>query len=87
MDLAHNLDNIQLNAQAIQLEVSPGCVKTAVLHMVDPEVASPADTRVSAMHERDPIHTMMFDIKGLLLTANKAALPPHKYHHGPNFQH
>ena len=64
--------------QAIQVETSPGCVETGILHMIDTNVASPADTRVSAMHERDPIHTMMFNTEGVLLTANKAAL--HAFH-------
>ena len=60
--------------QPIQLETAPGCVVTALMHMIEGEQAGIADTRACAMHAYDPIHTMMFDNEGTLLTANKAAL-------------
>ncbi len=44
------------------------------MHIIEAEQASISDTRVCAMHDRDPIHTMMFNAEGNLLTANKAAL-------------
>ena len=44
------------------------------MHMIEGEQASIADTRACAMHAYDPIHTMMFNNEGTLLTANKAAL-------------
>lgn len=44
------------------------------MHIIEPEQSSIADSRVSAMHDRDPIHTMLYDSKGMLLSANKAAM-------------
>ncbi|DBB02619.1 TPA: putative 3',5'-cyclic phosphodiesterase pde-3 [Trebouxia sp. C0006] len=61
-------------SKPIQLETSPGCVETAAMHIIEPEQASIADSRVCAMHDRDPIHTMLYDSKGVLLSANKAAM-------------
>lgn len=52
----------------------PGRVENALLHVLDTEQTSHAELRVSAMHDRSPIHTFLFDSQGLLLTANKAAL-------------
>ena len=44
------------------------------MHIIEPEQASIADSRVCAMHDRDPIHTMLYDSNGMLLSANKAAM-------------
>ena len=60
--------------QPIQLETSPDCVETAAMHIIEPEQSSIADSRVCAMHDRDPIHTMLYDSNGLLISANKAAM-------------
>ena len=52
----------------------PGRVENALLHVLEAEQSSHAELRVSAMHNRSPIHTFLFDSQGNLLTANKAAL-------------
>lgn len=52
----------------------PGRVENALLHVYEAEQSSPTDLRVSAMHDRSPLHTFLFDSQGFLLTANKAAL-------------
>lgn len=52
----------------------PGRVENALLHVFEAEQSSHAELRVSAMHDRSPIHTFLFDSQGSLLTANKAAL-------------
>ena len=52
----------------------PGQVENALLHVLEADQSSHAELRVSAMHDRSPIHTFLFDSQGLLLTANKAAL-------------
>lgn len=44
------------------------------MHIIEPEQSSIADSRVCAMHDRDPIHTMLYDSNGLLISANKAAM-------------
>lgn len=49
-------------------------VENAILHVVESETASSTDIRVSAMHDHSPIHSMLFNSQGVLLTANKAAL-------------
>ena len=49
-------------------------VENAILHIIESETASSTDIRVSAMHDHSPIHSMLFDNQGTLLTANKAAL-------------
>ena len=49
-------------------------VENAILHIVESETASSSDIRVSAMHDHSPIHSMLFNNQGTLLTANKAAL-------------
>lgn len=59
--------------QAIHIRTSPGHVETAVMHIIDMDFAA-ADDRLLAMHHRSPIHTYMFDSKGVLLQANNAAL-------------
>ena len=47
----------------------------ALMHMIETELSSSQrDLRVSAMHDRSPIHTFMFDNEGNLLSANKMAL-------------
>ena len=58
--------------QAIRVQTSPGHVETAVMHVLDIDCAA-ADVRLLAMHNCSPIHTYMFDSKGLLLQANTAA--------------
>lgn len=60
--------------QPIKVETMPGHVENALLHVFDSEQTSHVELRVSAMHDRSPIHTFLFDSQGLLLTANKAAL-------------
>lgn len=57
----------------IKLELGPGKIEQAVLHVVE-LAASAQDTRVAAMHQRSPIHTFMFDSKGALLVANASAV-------------
>ena len=49
-------------------------VEHAILHVVEAETASSSEIRISAMHDTSPIHTLMFDNEGTLLTANKTAL-------------
>ena len=57
----------------IKLELAPGKVEQATLHIV--ELAGSAhDTRVAAMQHRSPIHTFMFDSTGTLLVANASAV-------------
>ena len=51
-----------------------GQVENALLHVLEAQQSSHAELRVSAMHDRSPIHTFLFDSQGWLLTANKAAL-------------
>lgn len=44
------------------------------MHIMEPEQSRIADSRVCAMHDRDPIHTMLYDSSGGLLSANQAAM-------------
>ena len=59
--------------QPIKVEVSPGRIELAVMHMAEMG-ASIEDLRIKAQHHRDPFHTFMFNVDGDLLSANKAAL-------------
>ena len=43
------------------------------MHIVELD-ADMADARVAVVHDTDPMHTMIFDSRGTLLNANKAAL-------------
>lgn len=62
--------------QPIRVQAAPGSVKTAILHVfeMDAAVANVAEKRVCAMHQRNPMHTFMFDGNGKLLDANQGAL-------------
>ncbi len=53
--------------------MATGQVQEALLHIAEVD-ADIADLRATAVHQRDPMHTMVFDSKGVLLNANKAAL-------------
>ena len=55
------------------MQTAPGQVQHAVMHTAEMD-ASTEDLRVTAMHLRSPIHTLMFNSKGDLLGANTSAL-------------
>ena len=59
--------------QPIRVQTSPGQVQIAIMHIAELD-ASTEDLRVTAMHLRSPIHTLMFNSKGELLAANTMAL-------------
>ena len=59
--------------QPIRVQTAPGKVQTAVMHIAEMD-ASTEDLRVTAMHLRSPIHTLMFNSRGELLAANSSAL-------------
>ena len=59
--------------QVIKLELAPGKVERATLHIIE-LAASAHETRVAAMQHLSPIHTFMFDSKGTLLVANASAV-------------
>ena len=59
--------------QPIRVQIGPGKVDTAVMHIAEMD-ASTEDLRVTAMHLRSPIHTLMFNSKGELLAANTSAV-------------
>ncbi|KAL3144948.1 hypothetical protein ABBQ32_003454 [Trebouxia sp. C0010 RCD-2024] len=65
---------VRVDSKPIKVETMPGRVENALLHVYEAEQSSPTDLRVSAMHDRSPLHTFLFDSQGFLLTANKAAL-------------
>ena len=48
-------------------------MQIAIMHIAELD-ASTEDLRVTAMHLRSPIHTLMFNSKGELLAANSTAL-------------
>ena len=59
--------------QPIKVEISPGKVEMAVLHIAEMG-ASIEDLRIKAQHHRNPFHTFMFNRDGILLSANKSAM-------------
>ena len=59
--------------QPIRVQTAQGKVEEALVHTVELG-ADVADIRATAVHDRDPMHTMMFTAQGTLLHANKAAL-------------
>ena len=59
--------------QPIKVEISPGKVEMAVLHIAEMG-ASTEDLRITAQHHRNPFHTFMFNRDGTLLSANKSAM-------------
>jgi len=64
--------------QPIKVETSPGHVEIALLHVIESEGSSHTDLRVTAIYDRSPIHTFLFDSEGGMLTANQAALLAHQ---------
>ncbi|KAL3161210.1 putative 3',5'-cyclic phosphodiesterase pde-3 [Trebouxia sp. C0009 RCD-2024] len=64
----------QVDSKPIRVETAPGSVHSGVLHVIkEREPRDPEETRVAAMHRWNPVHTFMFDSRGKLLNANKAA--------------
>ena len=59
--------------QPIRVQTSQGNIEEALLHIAEVD-ADIADLRAAAVHKRDPMHTMLFDDNGGLLSANAAAL-------------
>ena len=59
--------------QPIRVQTGPGIVCSAVLHVIK-EDANTEEMRVMAMHQWNPVHSFMFNSRGKLLNANKAAL-------------
>ena len=70
------LSDIALFHQPIRVQAAPGSVQTAILHVfeMDAAAANISEKRVCAMHQRNPMHTFMFDSNGKLLDANQGAL-------------
>ncbi|KAL3135611.1 3',5'-cyclic-nucleotide phosphodiesterase pde1 [Trebouxia sp. C0009 RCD-2024] len=64
---------VRLESKPIKVQVLPGEVQSAIMHIAELD-ASNEDLRVTAMHLRSPIHTLMFNSKGDLLAANSTAL-------------
>ena len=60
-------------SEHLTVQTAPGQVQLAVMHTAEMD-ASTEDLRVTAMHLRSPIHTLMFNSKGDLLGANTSAL-------------
>ena len=59
--------------QPVRVQIASGKIEEALLHVAEVD-ADVADLRATAVHERDPMHTMVFDDNGDLLNANAAAL-------------
>ena len=52
----------------------PGTVHSGVLHVIkEHQQVNTEEMRVAAMHHWNPVHTFMFNSRGKLLNANKAA--------------
>ncbi|KAL3135613.1 3',5'-cyclic-nucleotide phosphodiesterase pde1 [Trebouxia sp. C0009 RCD-2024] len=65
---------VRMESKAIRVQTSSsGEVQPAIMHIVELD-ASTEDLRVTAMHLRSPIHTLLFNSKGELLAANTTAL-------------
>ncbi|KAL3135615.1 hypothetical protein ABBQ38_006096 [Trebouxia sp. C0009 RCD-2024] len=65
---------VRVESKPIRVQTSSsGEVQTAVMHIAELD-ASTEDLRVTAMHLRSPIHTLLFNSKGELLAANTTAL-------------
>ena len=64
---------VVLLTQAILVQTELGEVQSAVMHIAEMD-ASTEDLRVTAMHLRSPIHSLMFNSRGELLGANSSAL-------------
>ena len=62
-----------IGMQPIRVERAPGTVELAVMHTVDMD-ASTEDLRLTAMHLRSPIHTLMFNSSGIFHGGNDAAI-------------
>lgn len=69
--------------QPIRIQAALGSVKTAVLHVfeVDAAKANVMEKRACAMHQRNPMHTFMFNSNGRLLDANRGALEAFQQDH------
>lgn len=59
--------------QPIRVQTGAGLAGTAIMHVAETD-ASIEDLRVTAMHLRSPIHTLMFNGSGTLLGANTSAM-------------
>jgi len=59
--------------QPIRVQTAQGNIEEALVHIAELG-ADIAEMRATAVHDRDPMHTMVFTPQGTLLHANKAAL-------------
>ena len=60
--------------QAIRVQTAPGSIHSGVLHIIkEQNQVNTEDMRVCAMHHWNPVHTFMFNSRGKLLNANRAA--------------
>ena len=66
-------DDVYAMLQPIRVQTAQGNVEEALVHVAELG-ADVADTRATAVHNIDPMHTMIFTAQGTLLHANKAAL-------------
>ncbi|KAL0024530.1 hypothetical protein WJX79_001991 [Trebouxia sp. C0005] len=64
---------VRIDSKPIRVQTAQGNVEEALVHTAELG-ADIADMRATAVHDRDPMHTMIFTAQGTLLHANKAAL-------------
>ena len=60
--------------QFINLQTSPGKIEHAIMHVIHLDAIVIKEKRLTAMLQRNPLHTFMFDRAGKLVIANNAAM-------------